>query len=76
MGKADMKKSRIAGTLLACLLCLTMQVELVEAQANSATKSARLERIKKQLNESSKDPNRVSKSALKTRGELRVSSAK
>ena len=33
-----------------------MQTELVEAQANSATEATRLERIKKRLNESAKDP--------------------
>jgi hypothetical protein len=56
MSDVDMKKSRIAGTLLACILCLTMQAEMVEAQANSATEVARIERIKKRLSESTKNP--------------------
>jgi hypothetical protein len=51
-----MKKSRIARALLSCILCLTMQAELVDAQANPATEATRIERIKKSLSESTTDP--------------------
>ena len=51
-----MKKSRIAGTLLACILFLTTQAEIVDAQANSTVEVARVERIKKRLSESAKGP--------------------
>jgi len=50
-----MRKSRIARTLLACILFLTMQVEMIDAQANSTTEVTRIEKIKKRLSESSKD---------------------
>jgi hypothetical protein len=51
-----MKKSRIAWALVACIFFLTMQVEMVDAQANSTTEVTRIEKIKKRLSESSKDP--------------------
>lgn len=51
-----MRKSSIAGALLACILCLTMQADLVDAQANPATETTRIEKIKKSLSESTTDP--------------------
>ena len=51
-----MRTSSIAGAFLSCVLCLTMQVELVGAQANPAREQTDIERIKKSLTDSAARP--------------------
>jgi len=51
-----MRKSSIAGATLFCILCLTMHVELVAAQANPAREESDIERIKKRLTDSAVQP--------------------
>ena len=62
-----MRKSSIAGALLSCIVCLTMQVELVAAQANTAREGKGIERVKKSLTESAAHPGARVEARLKDR---------
>jgi hypothetical protein len=62
-----MRKSSIAGALLSCIVCLTMQVEFVAAQANTAREGKSIERVKKSLTESAAHPGARVEARLKDR---------
>ena len=62
-----MRKSSIAGALLSCIVCLTMQVELVAAQANTAREGKGIESVKKSLTESAAHPGARVEARLKDR---------
>ena len=65
-----MKTSRMAQVLLSCIICLTMQAERVEAQASSETEVTRIEKLKKRLSESTKDPK--SRIEVRLKGNRRI----
>jgi hypothetical protein len=66
----DMKTSRMAQVLLSCIICLTMQAERVAAQASSETEVTRIEKFKKRLSESTKDPK--SRIEVRLKGNRRI----
>jgi hypothetical protein len=51
-----MRKSRITGAILSCILCLSMQVQSVVAHVNPTGEETDIERIKKSLADSAAHP--------------------